>query len=171
MASKPSREKEDAVKIKFYHRAALVAAVAVTAFWAVPISAAADDSMAIMLEKVQADKKAFIASHMTLTASETRAFWPVYDDYQAEVGQLELRSERLFNAYREAYPNLTDRRAKDFMNEFLAIESQFQAIRQSFLPRFREALAEKKVFRYYQIENRIRAVRNFQLARTVPAVQ
>jgi hypothetical protein len=35
MASKPSREKEDAVKIRFYHRAALVAAVAVTAFWAV----------------------------------------------------------------------------------------------------------------------------------------
>ncbi len=159
------------MKIRFYPGAALVMAALVTAFWGMPLSVAAEDPMAIMLEKIQADKKVFIASHMTLTASEARAFWPVYDDYQAGVGQLELRSERLLDAYRQAYPNLTDRRAKDLMNEFLAIESEFQAIRQSFLPRFREALPEKKVFRYYQIENKIRAVRNYQLARTVPAVQ
>jgi hypothetical protein len=42
---------------------------------------------------------------------------------------------------------------------------------QSYLPRFRQALPEKKVARYYQLENKIRAVVNFELARSIPLVR
>ena len=42
---------------------------------------------------------------------------------------------------------------------------------QTYMPRLRQALPEKKVARYYQLENKIRAVVDFELARSIPLVK
>jgi hypothetical protein len=44
-------------------------------------------------------------------------------------------------------------------------------LRQTYLPKFRNALPEKKVARYYQIENKIQATLNYELAKEIPLVQ
>ncbi len=43
------------------------------------------DNMQIVRDKVAADKKPFIATHMGLTEAEAKAFWPVYESYQGEL--------------------------------------------------------------------------------------
>jgi hypothetical protein len=40
--------------------------------------------MEIVKEKIRTDKKLFVATNLQLTESEAKAFWPVYDAYQAE---------------------------------------------------------------------------------------
>ena len=44
------------------------------------------DNMAIVLEKVRADKKLLVAANMELTEQEAAAFWPVYEAYQKDLG-------------------------------------------------------------------------------------
>ena len=128
------------------------------------------DNMGILREKIQADKKLLIAENMQLTEAEAKSFWPVYEAYQNELFLLQSRSLKLINDFAEAYEKMTDKDAKKLLDEYLTIEGLRLKLRQAYLPKFRKALPEKKVVRYYQLENKIHAVLNYELARNIPLV-
>jgi hypothetical protein len=129
------------------------------------------DTMQLVREKVGADKKLFIATNMGLTESEAKAFWPVYESYQGELGQVEARTGRLIEEYAKNYRAMSDQVAKKLLDEFLLIEADRLKLRQAYLPRFRKALPDTKVVRYYQLENKIHAVVSYDLARVIPLVK
>ncbi len=128
------------------------------------------DNMDIVREKIRADKKLLVAQNMQLTEDEARAFWPVYEDYQNELFLLQSRSIKLIKDFDAVYENMTDADAKRLLDEYLTIEGLRQKVRLAYLPKFREVLPEKKVARYYQIENKIYAVVNYELARGIPLI-
>jgi hypothetical protein len=129
------------------------------------------DNMQIVLEKVRADKKLFIAENMQLTESEAKTFWPIYDKYQDELFLLRGRTAKLIMNCKDNYEKMTNDTAKKLMDEFMAIESVGLKLRQTYLPKFRKALPEVKVVRYYQIENKIQAVLYFDLAGKIPLMK
>ena len=57
-----------------------------------PLPAAAQnaeaDNMRILREKMMGDKKLIVAANMALTDAESKAFWPIYDAYQAELQKI-----------------------------------------------------------------------------------
>jgi hypothetical protein len=53
------------------------------------------DNMQIVREKIQTDKKLFIAENMNLTESEAKVFWPVYENYQKDLGKLVDKTVKL----------------------------------------------------------------------------
>ncbi|MGH7478235.1 MAG: hypothetical protein ACREJ8_01410 [Candidatus Methylomirabilales bacterium] len=129
------------------------------------------DTMQIVRDKVAADKRLFIATNMGLTESEAKAFWPVYESYQGELAQIEARAGRLLEEYARTYRAMSDQVAKKLLDEFLAIEADRLKLRQAYLPRFRKALPDTKVGRYYQLENKIHAVVSYDLAWLIPLVK
>jgi hypothetical protein len=44
-------------------------------------------------------------------------------------------------------------------------------LRQSYLPKFRKVLSEKKVARYYQLENKVEAVIEYDIAKQIPLMK
>ena len=126
------------------------------------------DNMEIVIEKVRADKKLFIAENMQLTEAEAKAFWPVYEQYQDELFLLRARVAKLINDYAEAYEKMTNDTAKELLDENMTIEALGLKLRQAYLPKFRKVLPEVKVARYYQIENKINAALVYELARNIP---
>jgi hypothetical protein len=60
-------------------------------------------NMEILREKVAADKKLVVAANMTLTESEAKAFWPVYDAYQKDLQAINQRTGKLITDYADAY--------------------------------------------------------------------
>jgi hypothetical protein len=66
---------------------------------------------------------------------------------------------------------MTNNTAKKLLNEYVAIESLGPKLRQAYLPKFRKALPEVKVVRYYQIENKIQAALIYELAAQIPLVK
>jgi hypothetical protein len=129
------------------------------------------DNMQIVLEKVRADKKLFVAENMQLTDSEGKNFWPVYERYQDELFLLRGRTAKLIMNYKDNYEKMTNDTAKKLMDEFMTIESLGLKLRQTYLPKFRKALPEVKVVRYYQLENKIQAILYFDLARKIPLMK
>ena len=129
------------------------------------------DNMQILLEKIRADKKLLVAANMELTESEAKAFWPLYQKYQDELFLLRARTARLIKDYSEAYKDMKEERAKALLDESIKIESLGLKLRQAYLPKFRKAIPGKKVARYYQIENKIQAALNYELAKEIPLVQ
>ena len=124
----------------------------------------APDNMQAAREKLQADKKLFVTEHMKLTDSESKAFWPVYESYQKDMGAVNDRLANLVRDYASHYANMTNDEAKKLVDDSLAIDADRLKIRQSYLPKFRQVLSEIKVARYYQIENKIQAAVNYDLA-------
>ena len=129
------------------------------------------DNMDILRQSIQADKKLLVAENMQLTEGEAKAFWPVYESYQNELFLLQSRSIKLIKDFAGAYDKMTDKDAKKFLDEYLTIEGLRLKVRQAYLPKFRKVLPEKKVARYYQIENKIHAVLSYELAKEIPLVK
>ena len=131
------------------------------------------DNMALLLEKVRADKKLVVATNMRMTEPEAAAFWPVYDAYQEELAALNSRIRTLITNYAELYNQeaVTDDKAKQLLDEALAIEGAELDLRKSYVSKFGKVLPASKVARYYQIENKIRSAVKADLAGAIPLVQ
>jgi len=133
----------------------------------------ATDNMQILREKIKADKKLLVATNMELTESEAKGFWPVYEDYQKDLATINQRIIKLIESYAADYRTntLTDEKAKKLIDEFVAIEQAEAGLKASYVPKLSKVLPPKKVARYLQIENKIRAAVKYELAGGVPLVQ
>ncbi len=131
----------------------------------------AADNMDLVKEKIRTDKKLFIATNMQLTESEAKTFWPVYEVYQAELGKLRDREIKLIENFAKNYETMSDDVAKNLLDDALSIDSDHMKLRQSYLSKFRGVLPDKKVARYYQLENKIDAILEYEMAKRIPLVQ
>ena len=133
--------------------------------------AAAQDTMEVLREKVRADKKLVVATALDLTESEAKRFWPVYNAYQSDMVAHYDRVFRLIGSYASAYPTMTDESATKLLTEFLALETNHLTVMKSYVPRFQRVVPARKVARLYQIENKVRALVNYELAQEIPLIK
>jgi len=131
----------------------------------------AADEMEILREKARADKKLVVATALALTESEAKAFWPVYNAYQSDMITHYDKLLSLIDRFDKAYDTMTDQTATQLLNEYLALEANHVALLKAYVPRFQRVLPALKVARLYQIENKMRALVNYDLARQIPLVK
>ena len=157
-------------------RKTMGAAIVMMLFGFAPLRAAQDkpaDNMQILRDKLKADKKLLVASNMELTESEAKGFWPIYDEYQKELQKLNQRLGKVLESYADDNrgKSLTDDKAKKLIDEAVSIEQAEANIKSRFAPKLSKVLPVKKVARYLQIENKIRAVVRYDIAQGVPLVR
>jgi len=126
------------------------------------------DSMDSLREQLRNDKRAVVTSVLDLTESEAQAFWPVYNAYQSDMVSHYDKVLKLLETYAKNYDNLTDDTATTLVKQLLGLERDHVAILTGYLPRFQKVLPPKKVAKLYQIENKARALVNYELARGIP---
>ena len=129
------------------------------------------DTMELLRERARADKKLVVATALELTESEGKAFWPVYNAYQSDMIVHYDRVMKLITDYAAAYQSMTEASATQLLGEFVALEANHAALLSKYVPRFQGVLPPRKVARFYQVENKLRAVLNYDLARTIPLVK
>ena len=129
------------------------------------------DNMEVMREKLRADKKAVVAEVLQLTEGEAKAFWPVYNAYQSDMVTHYDRLLKLIDTYANSYETMTDAQATSLLQQYLGLEREHVALLTSYLPRFQKVLPPKKVAKLYQVENKARALVNYELARGIPIVK
>jgi len=156
--------------VKFIY--ALILCLAALTVPALAQETPADTNMQILLEKVKADKKLVVAANMGLSELEGKTFWPIYDDYQKDLQTINDRLVKMILAYADVYNKnaLTDAGAKQLTNEALAIDRDELRLRNIYTARIERFLPAKKVARYLQIENKIRAAIRYELAIGIPLV-
>jgi hypothetical protein len=129
------------------------------------------DMMDMLREKARADKRLVVAAVLDLTESEAKVFWPVYNAYQSDMIAHYDRLMKLIGDYAKAYHTMTDETATKLLTDYLAIEGNNVAVLNGYLARFQKVLPARKVARLYQVENKVRALVNYELARNIPFVQ
>ena len=130
-------------------------------------------NMDLLRDKLKADKKLLIAENLKLTEGEAQKFWPIYEEYQKELDGINERLGRAIDAYATQYNamSVTDEKAKELMDEALAIEDAELMLKKNCLTRLDGVIPGMKAVRYLQMENKIRAVINFDLAANIPLVE
>ncbi len=113
-----------------------------------------------------------IREEMRFSEDEAVAFWPVYDSYQADLLAVNNRYADLLTSYLNAYRagTVSAEMANRIVDDYLEIENDILKIKQKYLKSFRKALPARKAARFYQLENKMDAELESQLALIVPLI-
>jgi hypothetical protein len=151
----------------------ILAAVLVVCL-AIPLAAQESkpaDNMGIVRDAIRAEKKVLVADNMGLTEAEAKAFWPVYEEFQSAMKPVVDRKIALIQEYAANYETMTDEAAGKLLKDFMALQKDEVKLSDSFVPKFQKVLPAIKVARYFQIENKVRAVVDYDLAAQIPLVK
>lgn len=132
--------------------------------------ASLDQDVKLLRADVQSGKKKITAENLNLTADESTKFWPIYDQYAAEVSKIGDQRVALIKDYANSYATMTDAQANSFMQRSAAIDKQFAAVRTKYVPIFEKVISAKKTALWYQIDRRLDLLVNLQLAENIPMV-
>lgn len=153
-------------------RVFMPAILAVSVFIAAPAFAqsAADANLEILMQKVKADKKLLVASNMDLNDVEAKGFWPLYDEYQKELGKINQNLGNTIKEYADAYNKgpLENDTAKKLLFEALSAQEAEAKLKRTYAEKISKVLPWFKTTRYIQIENKVRAIVNMELAKAIP---
>jgi hypothetical protein len=117
------------------------------------------------------ERRAVVADNLGLSTTQSSGFWPIYDEYTAEIRTVKTRLVRLITDYSDNYGNLTDPQARQMLDDFLAIQSDLLKVRKKYAKRFGKVLDAKTLTRFYQIENKLETVYNLPLVLEIPLVE
>lgn len=135
--------------------------------------AGAASNLDVLRDKLAADKKLVVATNLTMTDSQAKAFWPIYDEYQQDLRKINERTAKLILDYAAAYKSgdVTDAKAKQLLDEAIAIDEAEVAVRKTYAGKLTGVLPMTEAARYMQIENKIRAVAKYDMAEGIPLVE
>ena len=144
--------------------------------WVAPVFAQdkpTDTTMEIVREAAKSNKRALVALNLQLTEAEDKAFWPVYDSYQKVLGKITERLVSLIQDYAKEYreKSLSDSKAQQLVQDYLALEEDMTNLKKSYLKKFTGVIPAKKVMTYYQLENKIQSIVKFDMAIEIPLAQ
>jgi len=134
-------------------------------------AAATVTDMNALRAAVRADKKAFVASTLQLTETEARKFWPIYDAYQRDLDLANRRRNLVVVDVVGLNKPISDLYAKSLANELLASDEGEIKSRRTMQTKVMRALPDKKAARYVQLESKIRAFQDYDIAVAIPLVK
>src|SRR5947208_15879749 len=77
------------------------------------------------------------------------------------------RYVKLVVAYLDTYKALSDDAATGMLKEYLSIERARTDVKSEYVPRFGKVITAKKVARFFQVDNKLDAVINADMARLI----
>ena len=117
---------------------------------------------------LRAQRKAVVGANMKLTDKEATAFWPLYNQYEDAMDQVDKRHAREIKDYAKNYQNLTDAQANEKLDAVLKVNQDRLDVQKEFVPKFRAALPGITVTRFFQVDNKLHALVQCQIAQLVP---
>ena len=119
---------------------------------------------------VKSDKKGFVAATLQLTPAEAKKFWPVYDAYQRAIDVSHRKRALVVEAVVGKDEDLSNAYAKNLAVEAIANDEAEIKARRALQTRLMKALPAIKAARYLQLESKIRAVQDYDIASVIPLV-
>jgi hypothetical protein len=132
--------------------------------------------MAALRAAVRADKKAFVASTLKLTDLEAKRFWPLYENYQRVLNTANRRLALAVEAVVSLDKPISDLYARNLANELIAADEEEIKARRALHNRLMRGvptrvLPPRKAARYLQLESKIRAMQDYDIATGIPLVK
>ena len=125
----------------------------------------------LLRSDLRTQKIAVITQVMNFTDAEDQAFWPIYRQYETELGRLNDERIQGIETYAKNYTSLSDSVANDLMTKALDLEARRAALKQKFFTQLKGAMSPKTAARALQVENQILLLLDLQVAASLPIAE
>ncbi|HKN24254.1 MAG TPA: hypothetical protein VJX72_05350 [Candidatus Acidoferrum sp.] len=133
--------------------------------------AVTDQDIQLLRQDIRSQKKQLVAANLTLTDAEATKFWPIYDQYAAEMTKIGDQKYALIKEYAQNFGSLTDAQAQSLINRSLALDEATAQLRIKYVPIVNKVLPGTKTATFFQIDRRLSTLIDLQLASQIPLVQ
>ena len=127
-----------------------------------------NDEAELAQNVIQAERRLAIFRVMDLSESQKTVFWPVYDEYIADMAKINDRMLTLIRDCAVNYQNVSDEKALAILNEMFSIEKNKLALAETYMKKFEQILPGVKVARFFQAEDKLDAQRDMNLTAQIP---
>jgi hypothetical protein len=129
-----------------------------------------EKDLELLRRDLRAEKKKIIALNVPLTETEATKFWPVYDQYAAEMKTHYDEFYSVIKDYAANQKTLSDAQAVSMVKRWSDIQVDVAKTRQKFVPLVEGVIPGKKAALFFQIDRRLYALIDLQVASEVPLV-
>ena len=129
-----------------------------------------EKDLALIRRDIRADKKQIIAANVSLTETEATKFWPVYDQYVADMTKHNDEFYSLIKDYAANQKTITDVQAASMIKRWAEIQIGQAQTRQKFIPLFEKVIPARKVALFFQIDRRLYALLDMQVSSQIPLI-
>ena len=130
-----------------------------------------DQDVDLLRKDVRSEKKQIIAANLQLTDAEAVKFWPIYDQYTAELVKINDAKYGVIKEYVNNYNTLTDEHALALGRNLLNVDQQVAQLRLKYIPIVNGVISGKKTALFFQLDRRLVMLIDFQIAASIPMVQ
>lgn len=132
---------------------------------------ATDQDIQLLRQDIRSKKKQLIAANLKLTDVEATKFWPVYDQYTAELVKINDQKYALIKQYADQWGTMTDEQASTLIKRALGVDEQIAQLRIKYVPIFSKVVSGKTMATFFQYDRRFQELIDIQLAAQIPVVQ
>jgi hypothetical protein len=125
----------------------------------------------LLRSDLRTKKIALITEVMQFTDAEDAAFWPVYREYEYQLGRLTDDRVQLVERYAEVYNSLTDATADELIVKALNLEARRHALKEKYYATLKAAMTPRTAARVIQVENQIQLLVDLQIAASLPVTR
>ena len=134
-------------------------------------SSAGSGDIELSRAQIQAERQAIVNRAMELTDSESTKFWPLYREYRTKMAEVTDRQVAVIKEYAATYNSMTDDQADKLMSHYMDFQKDKLNLEKDYVKKFKKILPTRKVARYFQLEHKLDAVIDYDLARSIPLLQ
>jgi len=122
----------------------------------------------LIRQDLRAEKKKIIALNVPFTESEATKFWPVYDQYAADMRKHYDEFYAIIKDYAANQKTITDDQAIKMIQRWSAVQVELAQTRQKYIPLVEKVLPGRKAALFFQIDRRVYALIDLQVASEIP---
>ena len=130
-----------------------------------------DQEIDLLRKDLRSQKKQIIAANLALTDKEAEKFWPVYDQYTADLVKINDTKYQLIKDYAQNYNKITDEQAESYVRGLVGVDKATSDLRLTYWPKFRSIASAKNTALFFQLDRRISTMIDLQLASQIPLIQ
>jgi hypothetical protein len=116
-------------------------------------------------------RKETVAQNLRLTPDEATRFWPLYDQYAAELTKIKNDQYALIAEYANTYGKYDDTSAMSYIARWVDIDVRTTALRARYVPLIGKVLPGIKAATFIQIDRRLGMAIDLQIGRNLSVLQ
>ena len=129
-----------------------------------------DQEVKLLQQDVRDQRRQIVAANLPLSTEESATFWPVYDEYIAEVTKILDSRFAQIKEYAGHYATMNDQQATDYIGKLFDADKALMDLRVNSLPKFEKVLPKKKAAMFLQMDRRLQMMIDLQRASLVPLI-
>jgi hypothetical protein len=125
----------------------------------------------LLSSDLNAQRRQIINETMQLDDKQARIFWPIYNDYEANLDKLGDEKLAIVQEYATNFLTMTNEKADELAQRVMALDDQKMALRRKYYDLMKKSLPAILVVRFFQVENQIQLLVDLKIASNLPIIE